>query len=155
MIFRTAAQHSPLEGRVAASDGDPLGLRHRASHRYCKRPFGDLWRFHLYELKQPAMTRTPHARTMDDVYRYQRYIYDLTRKYYLFGRDTLLRSLDIPDGARVLEIGCGTGRNLVVAARVPTRRRCFMVSIFLLPAEDGERQGGGRQVSGERIITWG
>lgn len=60
---------------------------------------------------------TRHARTMDDVYRYQRYIYDLTRKYYLFGRDTLLRSLDIPDGARVLEAGCGTGRNLVVAAR--------------------------------------
>ncbi|WP_108880108.1 methyltransferase domain-containing protein [Anderseniella sp. Alg231-50] len=70
-------------------------------------------------MKQHSQTlvATRHARTMDDVYRYQRYIYDLTRKYYLFGRDTLLDTLDIPDGARVLEIGCGTGRNLVLAAR--------------------------------------
>jgi len=58
-----------------------------------------------------------HAQLMDDVYRHQRHIYDVTRKYYLLGRDRLIRGLDIPDGGRVLEIGCGTGRNLVVAAR--------------------------------------
>ncbi len=33
---------------------------------------------------------TEHAALMDDVYRYQRYIYDFTRKYYLFGRDRLI-----------------------------------------------------------------
>ena len=70
-----------------------------------------------------------HARTMDDVYRYQRFIYDLTRKYYLFGRDTLLATLDIPDGGRVLEIGCGTGRNLVVAARANPRALFYGVDI--------------------------
>lgn len=35
-----------------------------------------------------------HARLMDRMYRYQRYIYDFTRKYYLFGRDTLIRDLN-------------------------------------------------------------
>jgi len=57
-----------------------------------------------------------HAETMNRVYRRQRHVYDLTRKYYLFGRDTMLNRLDIPEGGRVLEIGCGTGRNLVSAA---------------------------------------
>ena len=32
-----------------------------------------------------------HARRMDAVYATQRHIYDLTRKYYLLGRDALLR----------------------------------------------------------------
>ncbi|MEO5336530.1 MAG: class I SAM-dependent methyltransferase [Magnetospirillum sp. WYHS-4] len=54
---------------------------------------------------------------MDRMYRHQRHIYDLTRKYYLFGRDDLIRTLDPPPGARILEIGCGTGRNLVALAR--------------------------------------
>ena len=55
---------------------------------------------------------------MDRIYRYQRHIYDLTRKYYLLGRDRLLEELTPPAGARVLEIGCGTARNLVKAARL-------------------------------------
>jgi S-adenosylmethionine-diacylgycerolhomoserine-N-methlytransferase len=58
-----------------------------------------------------------HAGLMDTVYRRQRYIYDFTRKYYLFGRDRLIRELDPKPQARVVEIGCGTGRNLVKLAR--------------------------------------
>jgi S-adenosylmethionine-diacylgycerolhomoserine-N-methlytransferase len=58
-----------------------------------------------------------HAALMDGVYRYQRHIYDLTRKYYLLGRDRLIAGLDLPREGTVLEIGCGTGRNLVLASR--------------------------------------
>ncbi|MEJ7934935.1 class I SAM-dependent methyltransferase [Sphingobium sp. AN558] len=54
---------------------------------------------------------------MDGVYRYQRHIYDLTRKYYLLGRDDLIAGLAPPPGGHVLEIGCGTGRNLIACAR--------------------------------------
>ena len=41
--------------------------------------------------KMPA---ADHAALMDDVYRRQRFIYDLTRKYYLFGRDKLIREAE-------------------------------------------------------------
>jgi S-adenosylmethionine-diacylgycerolhomoserine-N-methlytransferase len=57
-----------------------------------------------------------HAALMDDVYRGQRHIYDLTRKYYLLGRDRLIDELQPPVGGHVLEVGCGTGRNLIAAA---------------------------------------
>lgn len=57
-----------------------------------------------------------HAELMDGVYRGQRHIYDLTRKYYLLGRDRLIDELTPPVGGHVLEIGCGTGRNLIAAA---------------------------------------
>lgn len=58
-----------------------------------------------------------HAALMDAVYRRQRHIYDLTRKYYLFGRDRMIRELDLKPGDRLVEIGCGTARNLVKIAR--------------------------------------
>jgi S-adenosylmethionine-diacylgycerolhomoserine-N-methlytransferase len=53
---------------------------------------------------------------MDRIYRRQRHLYDSTRKYYLLGRDRLIERLSPPSGGRVLEIGCGTARNLVAAA---------------------------------------
>ena len=66
-----------------------------------------------------------HAALMDGVYRYQRHIYDLTRKYYLLGRDRMIRDLDVPAGGAVLELGCGTGRNLALIARAyPAARLC-------------------------------
>jgi S-adenosylmethionine-diacylgycerolhomoserine-N-methlytransferase len=54
---------------------------------------------------------------MDSVYAFHRHIYDFTRKFYLFGRDRLIRRLAPPPGGTVLEVGCGTARNLIVAAR--------------------------------------
>ena len=50
---------------------------------------------------------------MDNVYRRQRHIYDLTRKYYLLGRDRLIRELDAQPNENIVEIGCGTARNLI------------------------------------------
>ena len=58
-----------------------------------------------------------HGALMDQVYRRQKHVYDLTRKYYLFGRDRLIAELGAQPGASVLELGCGTGRNL---ARIAT-----------------------------------
>ncbi|MEM1197002.1 MAG: class I SAM-dependent methyltransferase [Pseudomonadota bacterium] len=64
-----------------------------------------------------ARAKGDHAALMDKVYKGQRHIYDLTRKYYLFGRDTLIKGLDCRAGMRVLEIACGTGRNLAKVRR--------------------------------------
>lgn len=70
-----------------------------------------------------------HAGHMDAIYRSQRHIYDLTRKYYLLGRDRLIAALDPPPGGTVLEIGCGTGRNLIAAARRFPNARYFGIDI--------------------------
>ncbi len=51
------------------------------------------------------------------MYRHQRYFYDFTRKYYLLGRDKLIAKLDVQKGENILEIGCGTGRNLTILAK--------------------------------------
>lgn len=70
-----------------------------------------------------------HRQLMDGVYRYQRHIYDLTRKYYLLGRDGLIADLDVPKGGAVLEIGCGTGRNLIAVGKAWPRARLYGVDI--------------------------
>jgi S-adenosylmethionine-diacylgycerolhomoserine-N-methlytransferase len=54
---------------------------------------------------------------MDRMYRYQKHIYDVTRRFYLLGRDRLLDSMEVAPGDTVLEVGCGTARNLVTLAR--------------------------------------
>ncbi|TDH35832.1 class I SAM-dependent methyltransferase [Pseudohoeflea suaedae] len=59
----------------------------------------------------------PTATLMDGIYRYQRHIYDVSRHYYLLGRDRMIAELDVPAGGTVLEVGCGTARNLVAIAR--------------------------------------
>ncbi|MEC9342695.1 MAG: class I SAM-dependent methyltransferase, partial [Pseudomonadota bacterium] len=67
----------------------------------------------------------PQRELMDGIYRHQRFVYDLTRKYYLLGRDLLIDELDVPDGGTVLELGCGTGRNLILSARRYPEARLF------------------------------
>jgi S-adenosylmethionine-diacylgycerolhomoserine-N-methlytransferase len=54
-----------------------------------------------------------HTQLMDKVYRHQRHIYDLTRKYYLLGRDRLVKDVAARPGETIVEIGCGTARNLI------------------------------------------
>lgn len=54
---------------------------------------------------------------MDDVYALHRHFYDFTRRFYLLGRDRLIHRLAPPPDGTVLEVGCGTARNLIVAAK--------------------------------------
>ncbi|WP_208979955.1 class I SAM-dependent methyltransferase [Roseibium suaedae] len=75
----------------------------------------------------PATADT--ARVMDAVYRNQRHFYDLTRKYYLLGRDLLIERLEPEAGSHVLELGCGTGRNLIAAARRHSNVRFYGIDI--------------------------
>ena len=66
---------------------------------------------------------------MDSIYRFQRHFYDITRKPYLLGRDRLIGGLDVPAGGSVLEIGCGTGRNLIVIARRYPEVACYGLDV--------------------------
>ena len=69
--------------------------------------------------------RAAHSVLMDKVYRRQRHFYDLTRKYYLLGRDRLVRQLNAKPGERVIEIGCGTARNLIRIAQTYPGTKLF------------------------------
>jgi S-adenosylmethionine-diacylgycerolhomoserine-N-methlytransferase len=69
------------------------------------------------------------AELMDRMYRRQRHIYDLSRKFYLLGRDEAIAGLRARPGSRVLEIGCGTGRNLVKLARAYPEARLFGLDV--------------------------
>lgn len=81
-----------------------------------------------------------HARLMDGVYRSQRHIYDLTRKYYLLGRDRLIRELKPAPGQTVLEVGCGTGRNMILAARRYPEARFYGFDISEMMLETAENK---------------
>lgn len=70
-----------------------------------------------------------HASKMDQVYRYQRYIYDITRKYYLLGRDRAVLKLHVPEGGSLLEVACGTGRNLLFAQKFYPNAKLFGLDI--------------------------
>ena len=62
---------------------------------------------------------------MDAMYRYQRYFYDATRRFYLLGRDRLIQKMTIGEGDRVAEIGCGTGRNLIKLSELYPRAKFY------------------------------
>ncbi len=62
-------------------------------------------------IPEAGATADPRVQ-MDHIYRHQRHFYDLTRPCFLFGRDRLLRRVLLGEGKRVLEVGCGTARNL-------------------------------------------
>ena len=66
-----------------------------------------------------------HAHTMDRIYRIQRHFYDATRSFTLLGRNALINAMDIKNGDLVLEMGCGTARNLIRIARRHPGARLF------------------------------
>ncbi|MBV8449105.1 MAG: class I SAM-dependent methyltransferase [Hyphomicrobiales bacterium] len=87
----------------------------------------------------PAFDAGASAALMDRIYRRQRHIYDATRKFYLLGRDGLLAGLSPPPGASVLEIGCGTGRNLIKLANTYPDTLCHGLDVSVEMLDTAER----------------
>jgi len=60
------------------------------------------------------------AEKIKGYYRFQSGIYDLTRWSFLFGRSAILKALPFAyeEPFHLLEVGCGTGRNLALAAKL-------------------------------------
>ena len=86
-----------------------------------------------------------HGASMDRIYGVQRHFYDVTRAYYLLGRDPMLDGLKVPQNGSVLEVGCGTGRNLAGVARRFATARLFGFDIskeMLASAETSMARAG-------------
>ena len=67
----------------------------------------------------PPAPSADQAAAMDRMYRLTRHVYDLTRAYYLLGRDQMLAQVATGPGTATCEVGCGTARNLIKLARRP------------------------------------
>lgn len=96
-----------------------------------------------------------HEQLLDRNYRYQRHIYDATREYYLLGRNTLISGLVPADGASVLEIGCGTARNLIVAASRYPHVDFFGIDLSRVMLETAQRKLAQRSLLGRIRLAHG
>ncbi|WP_343314686.1 class I SAM-dependent methyltransferase [Brucella sp. BE17] len=91
------------------------------------------------------MQNGDHASLMDRIYRYQRHFYDATRKYYLLGRDQMIGELNVPEDGSVLEIGCGTGRNLIKVGKIYPNAKLYGIDIsaeMLDTAQNAAKRAG-------------
>jgi S-adenosylmethionine-diacylgycerolhomoserine-N-methlytransferase len=71
----------------------------------------------LWRLLRGQPRTGSHAERLEGFYAPQADRYDIFRARLLHGRGDMIRALEIPSGARVVELGCGTGSNLVELAR--------------------------------------
>lgn len=92
---------------------------------------------------------------MDSVYRHQRHFYNFTRRYYLVGRDRLIRELDLLPGERAVEVGCGTGRNLIAIARRYPLARLYGIDASSLMLETAARAIARAGVGGRVALAAG
>ncbi|WP_394831080.1 class I SAM-dependent methyltransferase [Pendulispora rubella] len=69
------------------------------------------------------------AMAMDRLYAGQKRVYDISRKYYLFGRDQLIEKIHVAPGSNVCELGVGTARNLILLARRNPQGRYYGIDL--------------------------
>ena len=67
----------------------------------------------LWSLLRGQPRRGSHAERLQAFYAPQATRYDRFREHLLHGRQALIEALDVPPGSRVVELGGGTGRNLL------------------------------------------
>jgi S-adenosylmethionine-diacylgycerolhomoserine-N-methlytransferase len=108
----------------------------------------------MADIGTPAGTPS-HAALMDGIYKRQRHFYDLTRAWYLLGRDPMLADLKPPPDACILEIGCGTGRNLIHAARLYPDARLFGIDLSSEMLETARANVRSTRMDARITLAWG
>ena len=140
MFLRISGAISKFESYGADKGGQRHALARRARRRAAgrhgaissRKPNGFAPRAFAHPTESEVhanMTAAQPTDLMNRIYRHQRHVYDFTRKYFLLGRDRVIAEIDARDGARVLEIGCGTGRNLIIVARRYPGASCFGIDV--------------------------
>lgn len=104
-------------------------------------------------MTERAIGGDDHAEIMDRMYRMTRHIYDASRKYYLLGRDGLLADLDLTGPGAVLDVGCGTGRNLIAAAALYPRARLYGIDISEMMLEKARAEIEAAGLSGRIVLA--
>jgi S-adenosylmethionine-diacylgycerolhomoserine-N-methlytransferase len=102
-----------------------------------------------------ASAGTDQKGLMDATYALHRHFYDFTRKFYLLGRDKLIRGLNPPTGGTVLEVGCGTARNLIKAAQRFPQARFFGFDISEAMLETARKSVDKNGLSGKITLAQG
>lgn len=93
-----------------------------------------------------------HEQLLDRNYRYQRHVYDWTREYYLLGRDRLIAGLAMPEHGALLEVGCGTARNLIRIANRYPRCNLYGVDLSTLMLETAQQHLARRGLRGRVLL---
>lgn len=86
-----------------------------------------------------SVSRPTPAERMNRMYRYTRHIYDASRRHYLLGRDRLLRRMAGREHRAVLEVGCGTARNLIALHREAPHLALYGVDAAEVMLEKAQR----------------
>lgn len=112
----------------------------------------------LWHLLRGQPRRGSHAERLQSFYAPQADRYDAFRERLLHGRRALVERLDAPDGARVVELGAGTGRNLLFFGdRVRAFGEVFLVDLCPALLERARRRAGDwsnvRVIEGD-AVTW-
>jgi S-adenosylmethionine-diacylgycerolhomoserine-N-methlytransferase len=106
-------------------------------------------------MSSPEGGSVGQKKAMDETYSFHRHIYDFTRKFYLFGRDRLIRRLAPPKGGSVLEVGCGTARNLIVAAKRWPEARFYGFDISERMLETAAKKVARKRLGGKITLAEG
>jgi S-adenosylmethionine-diacylgycerolhomoserine-N-methlytransferase len=101
------------------------------------------------------MNTISSAELMNRQYRFQRHIYDFTRTHYLFWRRRLIADLDPPRNGSVVEVACGTGWNLLRAAKTYPTARLYGFDISREMLATSKRSIARRGISGRVDLAEG
>ena len=89
---------------------------------------------------------------MDRMYRVQRHFYDFTREYYLLGRDEMLKQMHIREGDQVLEVACGTARNLMRAVKIQPKAQYYGLDASAVMLETAEKKIAKSRICAGKIV---
>ncbi len=93
-----------------------------------------------------------HAVLMDRTYRYMKHVYDISRPFFLAGRAAMRQRLIDLNPSHVLEVGSGTGRNLIRLARALPSARLTGLDISKEMTDYAAMQVRQRELNGRIVL---